>query len=95
VKKSEKKRTTEVTFSLPAEVAGAAVVVVGDFNEWSLDANPLKRRKDGSFRVKLELPKGGRWRFRYLVDGWRWENDWAADDYEPNAHGSEDSVVLT
>ena len=24
-------------------------------------------------------------RLRYLVDGWRWENDWSADAYEPNA----------
>jgi len=25
--------------------------------------------------------------------GKRWENDWAADDYIPNDHGSHDSVV--
>jgi len=31
--------------------------------------------------------------FRYLVDGERWENDWAADAYVPNPFGGEDSVV--
>jgi 1,4-alpha-glucan branching enzyme len=95
VKKSEKKHKTKVTFELPAEVGAEQVVVVGEFNDWSLVADPLKRRKDGSFHTELSLPKGRRWRFRYLVDGWRWENDWAADDYEPNDHGSDDSVVIT
>jgi 1,4-alpha-glucan branching enzyme len=95
VKKSPKKTSTKVTFELPAEVGAEQVTVVGDFNEWSLTADPLKRRKDGSFRTELSLPNGRRWRFRYLVDGWRWENDWAADDYERNEHGSDDSVVTT
>jgi 1,4-alpha-glucan branching enzyme len=95
MKKSERKHKTKVTFELPPEVGAEQVVVAGDFNDWSLVSDPLKRRKDGSFRTELSLPKGRRWRFRYLVDGWRWENDWAADDYEPNAHGSDDSVVIT
>ncbi len=32
-------------------------------------------------------------RFRYLLDGERWENDWAADGYVPNPFGSEDSLL--
>jgi hypothetical protein len=32
-------------------------------------------------------------RFRYLLDGERWENDWTADAYVPNSFGSDDSVV--
>ena len=31
--------------------------------------------------------------YRYLVDGERWENDWAADTYAPNDYGGDDSVV--
>jgi hypothetical protein len=41
----------------------------------------------------LWLEAGQQYRFRYLVDGERWENDWAADAYLPNAYGGEDSVV--
>ena len=41
----------------------------------------------------MELAAGQRWRFRYLLDGARWENDWAADDYIRNEFGGEDSVV--
>jgi hypothetical protein len=32
-------------------------------------------------------------RFRYLLDGERWENDHAADAYVPNPYRSDDSVV--
>ena len=31
--------------------------------------------------------------FRYLIDGKTWQNDWYADDYVPNAFGSENSVL--
>jgi hypothetical protein len=82
-----------VSFELPAAVSAASVSVCGDFNDWSPAAQPLARDEDGGFRAVIELPAGRRWRFRYLLDGQRWENDWAADDYIPNDHGSHDSVV--
>ena len=92
----KKKPTTggkiSVTFELPAEVGAEAAVVCGDFNDWATDANPLKRRKDGSFAATLRLAPG-RYKFRYLLDEERWENDWVADSYEPNEHGSDDSVI--
>src|SRR5664280_3332547 len=82
-----------VTFELPAAVAAAAVSVCGDFNDWSPTSHQLTRTDNGSFQAALELPAGRRWRFRSLLDGQRWENDWAADDYLPNGHGGDDSVV--
>ena len=33
-------------------------------------------------------------RYRYLLDGSRWENDWSADEYVPNGYGSDDSVLV-
>ena len=53
----------------------------------------MKRRKDGSFRVKVELVEGRTYRYRFLLDGGRWENDWDAQEYAPNEHGTEDSVL--
>src|SRR5450759_2135350 len=82
-----------VTFELPAAAAAASVSVCGDFNDWSPTSHQLTRTDNGSFQATLELPAGRRWRFRYLLDGQRWENDWAADDYLPNVHGGDDSVV--
>ena len=86
----------KVTFSIPKEAAGAAsrVHLVGDFNDWNRDTTPMKRLKNGSFTVTLTLAPNKEYQFRYLVDGHRWENDWHADKYVPNAHGSDDSVAL-
>ena len=36
----------------------------------------------------------GVYRYRYLLDGTRWENAWDADDYVPNPYGGDDSVVV-
>ena len=83
----------DVTFELPASVAADMVAVVGDFNDWSVDESPMKRTDDGSFRLSLALPPGRAYRYRYLIDGTRWENDWQADNYLPNAYGGDDSVV--
>jgi hypothetical protein len=55
----------------------------------------MTKRKGGRFSVTLTLEGGRSYRFRYLVDGHRWENDPAADGYIPNEYGSEDSVITT
>lgn len=86
-------KTCRVTFKLPAEVEAKAANLVGDFNDWDRTAQPMKRLKNGSFSVQVSLPVGQRYRFRYLLDGKRWENDWAADAYVPNQFGSDDSLV--
>jgi 1,4-alpha-glucan branching enzyme len=85
----------KVTFTLPKEAAPEAetVCIMGEFNDWSREANPMKRRKNGDFAVTLDLEKGRSYRFRYLIDGWKFENDWEADRYESNPYGGEDSVV--
>ena len=81
----------DVEFRLPAAADARSVVLVGEFNDWSTDAHELRRQPDGSWSVVIRLPPG-RHHFRYLVDGYRWENDWAADAYEPNGMGDDNSV---
>jgi len=85
----------KVTFLLPKDAAAEAesVCILGEFNNWSPDANPLKRLESGDFTVTIELETGRAYRFRYVIDGWKYENDWFADRYEPNPYGGEDSVV--
>jgi hypothetical protein len=82
-----------VGFELPSAVSATSVSVVGDFNDWSPQQHPLTLASDGTFVTYVPLTAGRRWRFRYLLDGERWENDWAADAYVPNGLGSDDSVV--
>jgi len=82
-----------VTFRLPAEVGAETAALCGEFNGWNQAANPMKKLKDGSFSATVSLESGNSYRFRYLLDGTRWENDWEADSYAPNEHGSDDSIV--
>lgn len=86
-------KTCRVTFELPAAVAAQTACLCGEFNNWEPDAHPMKRRKDGSFSLTVQLGVGQTLRYRYLLDGARWENDWAADAYAANSFGTEDSVV--
>jgi CHAD domain-containing protein len=81
-----------VAFTLPAAVGAAHAAICGEWNHWAPGVDVMARSADG-FVLTVQLEGGRRYRFRYLLDGQRWENDWAADDYVPNGLGSEDSVV--
>lgn len=85
--------TRKVTFELAAEVGTTTAQVCGDFNDWSPTATPMKRHKDGTLTATVDLEAGRQYRFRYLLDDGRWENDWAADAYVPNDFGGDDSVI--
>ena len=95
IKKSYKKtgRSCLVTFTMPKDVEAEVIHLCGDFNEWSRTEHPLTRRKDGRYSRSLSLEAGRKYRFRYLIDQSRWENDYAADAYAPNPFGTEDSVL--
>ena len=83
-----------VTFELPASVWAERVNLVGEFNDWDTTATPLgHNRTDANWGATVELEAGRRYRFRYLIDGKEWLNDWHADDYAENPYGSYDSVV--
>ena len=86
----------KVTFTLPKKAVGKAknVMLVGDFNNWSETATPMKKMKDGSVSVSMNLPTSRDYQYRYLLDGKNWENDWQADKYTPSSiPGVENSVV--
>ena len=90
---SKNGKKCRVTFELPAEVDAETAVLCGDFNDWDVEAQPMKQRKDGTFYTAVSLVTGQTYQFRYLLDGERWENDWEADGYVPNTHGTENSVL--
>ena len=91
------RKTCKVTFSLPKEAVKNAKIVhlVGEFNNWDIYATPLKRMKDGSFKVSLQLEAGRSYQFRYLIDEKAWENDWNADGYSPSSFGASENSVVT
>lgn len=85
-----------VMFEYPAAARAATVHLVGDFNHWDEHATAMQRdARAGVWRVRLELDRGRDYQFRYLVDGSSWHNDWHADRYVPNIHGSDNSVIST
>ena len=85
-----------VTFRLGRKAARNAkkVTVVGDFTGWDRNAMPMRRLKNGEFKLDVKLQANSEYRFRYLIDDCHWENDWAADAYVPNPYGGHDSVVI-
>jgi 1,4-alpha-glucan branching enzyme len=89
-----KRTVCKVTFRIPAEWADRDVKIVGDFNGWDTSAESLKKRKDW-WETTLRLQPDSEYRFRYLLDGERWENDDAADAYIANEYGSDDSILIT
>lgn len=91
------KPVCKVTFELPKDAATSAnkVNIVGEFNEWDSESTPMKRRKDGSFTITLDLATEREYQYRYLINGKKWENDWNADQYVPTPYGDgENSVVV-
>jgi 1,4-alpha-glucan branching enzyme len=49
--------------------AGAQKVsLVGDFNQWNPDANPMRQGLDKAWQISVEL-KHGHHRYAFLVDG--------------------------
>jgi 1,4-alpha-glucan branching enzyme len=89
------RKVYQVTFELPKDIKAESVCLVGEFNDWHLTATPMKRNKQGVFRLTLELEPGWEYQFRYLVNGETWHNDWHADAYVPNGFGGNNSVVIT
>lgn len=84
----------DVAFTLPADVEATSVVLSGEFNDWSTAGFPLSHDADGTWRVTVPLEPGRSYRYRFLIDGERWENAQDADDYVPNPFGTVDSVVI-
>jgi 1,4-alpha-glucan branching enzyme len=86
----------KVKFSLPAEAIGDAskVSVVGDFNNWDADANPLKKQKTGLYASTLNLEVDHTYQFRYVADNVHWLNDDMADAYVPSPVSHDNNSVI-
>ncbi len=93
---AKNRKTCKVTFLFPLSAAEGArtIFLVGDFNNWSREATPLKRNEDGSWETVVSLEAGREYHFRYFLDGSRWENDWNADKYLPSPYGDSDNSVV-
>jgi 1,4-alpha-glucan branching enzyme len=90
----KEKGLVRVTFELSPTMWAERVNLVGEFNDWDTLSIPMTRdHVTANWKAIVDLETGRRYRFRYLVDGKEWLNDWHADDFVENPYGSDDSVV--
>jgi 1,4-alpha-glucan branching enzyme len=86
----------KVTFRLSKEDTTNAdsFHIVGEFNDWNKLSTPMKKLKNGSFTITLDLKQNAEYQFRYLIDKQSWNNDAEADKSVPSGFsGSQNFVV--
>ncbi len=59
-----------IRFFYHPEEEPKAVSVIGDFNDWNVDANPMTRQPDGAWAADIDLPHGHH-HYLFCVDGER------------------------
>ncbi len=87
---SSKQKTKKIQFSFKSIEAGK-VSLVGEFNNWNPDADPMKREENGTWtKTKMLLP--GNIEYKFYVDG-EWMED--PDNLRTcsNSFGTRNSVV--
>lgn len=86
----------KVTFTVPeSKVNGARKVhVVGEFNNWSTTATPMKHSRKGVFTTSVDLEPGRQYQFRYLLDDHRWDNETEADNVADTPYGDARNSVI-
>jgi 1,4-alpha-glucan branching enzyme len=90
------KPVCKVTFKIPDTVGNgvAKAHLVGEFNQWSTAATPMKRLKNGAFTATVDLVTNRSYQFRYLLGHSRWENDPEADGHVPTPYGDSHNSVI-
>uniref|UniRef100_UPI003216DEEC isoamylase early set domain-containing protein n=1 Tax=uncultured Draconibacterium sp. TaxID=1573823 RepID=UPI003216DEEC len=76
----------KLSFRVSKEQVDSAdsVKIVGEFNDWSMDVEPMKKLKSGDFTQTLKLETEKEYQFKYVVNDSVWINDEEADKMVPN-----------
>ena len=82
-----------VTFSTFEHDEAGEMSLVGEFNDWSPESHPMRKRKDGAWAATVRLEKGTEHQYRFLVDGEKWVSDPDADGSVHDPYGGKNSVV--
>jgi len=80
----------DVEFSFHAPEA-KQVCIAGQFNEWNTSSRPMKKGKDGTWRIKVSLCRG-KHEYKYFVDGC-WASDLTSAELVPNPFGTDNCVI--
>ena len=90
IKRELKGDEAHVTFVLPQDLPSGKVSVVGDFNAWEPGVHTLVRRSNGTRSVKVTVPVGETFRYRYLGENGHW-----FDDPQVEHRDWQDGLLLT
>jgi len=76
----------KLTFKVSKDMAQDAetVKIIGDFNGWNKEVEPMSKLKSGDFTQTLKLEVGSEYQFRYLINDNVWVNEDEADNAVPN-----------
>jgi len=69
------------------------VALAGDFNNWNHTGTQFTRERNGLWRLEIESPRAGRYRYKLVVDGERWLDDPANGLKEPDEFGGFNSLL--
>ena len=86
-----KSHQRKITFEFSAPEA-MEVFLAGDFNQWNIQGNPMKKDKNGMWKATLSL-EPGRYEYRFFADG-KWENDPSCSSCVPNEFGGMNCVRI-
>ncbi len=89
-KEPTKKNGKKVEFSLSAPDA-KEVFLAGEFNHWDIRSMPMKRGKDGNWKVQTGLSPG-RYEYKFVVDN-RWVEDLPGVELSANAFGTQNLIL--
>jgi hypothetical protein len=82
----------KVTISYRPEPWVTSVALVGSFNNWEKDADPMVRGSDGVFRFIMSLNPGV-YRYKFVLNGTVWTADPAHTDTQPDNLGGANSIL--
>jgi len=99
IKKTQlKSNRSKVSFKISAEAAKefSNASLVGDFNNWDVSKDEMKKlKKDGSFSIQKTFESGKEYQFKYLLDGKNWINEPETDKLVATQFAdSQNSVVV-
>jgi transcriptional regulator with XRE-family HTH domain len=82
--------TNEVQFEISAPDA-KRVALTGDFKKWSTSGIPMRKMKNGVWKVGIDL-QPGRYEYKFIVDN-EWRHDPKNSKTSRNALGTLNSVI--
>lgn len=86
----QKSQESEVNFEFE-DAEATKVSLVGTFNDWNKDANPMKK-EDGIWKCTLKL-KPGKYEYQFVVNDTDWVVDPKSDKVVNNKYEGKNSVI--